>query len=680
MYLTGEYTLLILRITDDEIDFENPYYEYVFYPNPTDIDRQINIPNNIQPDQMDGFYIDVNKPGVFYITIRGNTGQKKKSRTDRIAGAFGVSGVAEIASLVGLNEQEDGYTEYIRLSNFFYDWFSAIGDDPSGYAMIFVNAKDGEFYRVLPMSLQFPRTAARPLHYGYSITLQAIDEQRPNDTEARSTLDRINAVRNNINRWKRAIMDSIIGVSYLAQHITNVGIGVANAEASRVGTVLNAMADGLQGMAYMSTALDASTGSTRDTYSRIREKVDDALHSAGLRDNDGVPPAMFQNIAPPTRAVVGSVFDRMDEVVDELLLKVSNTNPGGAITSTDPASPYIDAYGAAIELLMSSATAIDKAPLPDFDPISSAINASRSMHKAARSGSVGMLEGREDELSSSAYYAETYMLDGTRNPKGVVQEGITSNSLSYITASILNTWGTLHNSTLSPALNSFRKAFLGMRDPSTLSPTYRMVEIRGNDTIYGLAKKYLGTWERWAEIALINDLEYPYISEDGGLYCKSKGDVIYIPSRDSRIPVELLEDLYSVIGVHDRLSLNDVFLGFDIRIDPTSKDAQYEKYDYAFVSGFDAFVQELSFALESKGGLTSDPIKGIGIKIGTKSGGLKDIALWRGIIYRFLSSDYRVEKIIKLSVQQQSGMIYFNTRLKLHGVDEEQTIASKVRR
>lgn len=667
------------------MDFNRVYSEYVFAPNPTDIDRQINIPNDIQPDQLSGFYVNVNKPGTFYITVRGTTGQKKKSSLNRITDQLGISGVSEIASLTGMSQaagldEGNGYTEYVALTNFFYDWFDVIGDEPSRYAMIWLNAKDVEFFRVYPMSLQFPRTSARPIHYGYAITLQAVSEERPSGRfgQALSTMDRINQIRSNMNRWKQAVTKAIISVSYLAHSLPNMGFNVGIAEANNVGVILDSMADGLQSLAYMSTSMHSSASNTRSWYKDIREQVSDTIRK--YQDNDSIPAGNMYIIAPPTRAVCREIFNGVSTIMSEVSLDLNRVNPGGKTSSIDPASPFIDSYGSSLELLMESDIAIDLAPLPDYDPISDSYGESKSMHRAARAGSVGMLEGREDELASASYYAESYVLDGTRNPSGITNDSVTSYSLSYITASILQTWGSLHDASLSPSLQSFRAAFLGMHDPSTLSPVYKTIVISSGDTIYSLAEKHLGTWERWAEIALINGLDYPYISKNNGLRCRIVGDEIYVPTRTSRISADTLETLQSIVDVHDKLNLNSVFLGFDIYIDPTTKDAQYEKYDYAFVSGFDAFVQELGFVLEGFGGLTSDPEPGIGIRIGTKSGGLRDIALWKGTISKWLSSDYRVEKVGKVDVQQDGGTIYFSTVVKFYGIDDSQIVASRIRR
>lgn len=676
-YVTGEYTLLIVNVVDGEPNFERVYSEYVFYPNPTDIDRQMNVPNDIQPDQLDGFYTNVNTVGSFILTIRGTTGQKKKSRMNQ---AFGVSGVNEIGNLIGANVQEDAYTEYMSLTNFFADWFTAIYDDPSGYAMIFLNAKDNQFFRVLPMSLGLPRTSGRPLHYNYTLSFQALREETPTGRYAggrTNAMDIINQTRANMERWKKALMDVILSTSYLSQRSLDRTVGVVNAEYSRVGSMLQGMADGLQGMAYVSTSVDAGASDIRNSFRETRELVRDVIGSLN-KDDDSV--TSQTKIFPPTKYACRELFGNVPDIQDEIGSRMLENNPGGKSVSIDPASPYIDEYGVSLELEMNAALVTDLAPLPDYDPASDASSEIRSMHRIARSGTVGMLEGREDELSSASYATETYSLDGTRHPLGITDESVSSTSLSYLTAMILQTWGTLNDSALSPALSVFRSAFLGARDPSSIASVYKIITVGGADSIYSLAEKHLGTWERWAEISLINGLEYPYISRYGGLTCKVPGDIIYIPTRDARVSPDLLETLSDIVKVHDRMTLTDVFLGFDIRLDPSSGDSQYEKYDFAFVKGFDAFVQEVGFVLESNGGLTSDPERGIGVRIGTKSAGSRDISLWHCLIDSWFSNDDRVEKVEKVEIKQESGAIYFNVKVKFRGVDESQVIASRVRR
>lgn len=678
-YLSVQYKLEILPIVDGEVNFEDVHAEYIFRPNPTDIDRTINIPNNIQPDQLQGFYVDVNTPGTFFLVVRGTTGQILKSKAERALDMFGLGSFADMATLVGLTKEDNGYTEYIKLTNFFYEYFQLIQDDPSGYAMIWLNAKDVEFYRVLPLSLNFPRTSARPISYGYAVTFQAIDETRPAHTDPRTAMDRMNQIRANINRWKTAIAKSIVTVGYLAQHVTNIGNRFGLDQANYVGNILNNMAGGLEGLANTSSQVDTTLSNTREMFSNIRERANTALYK--ITDDTGyLSSQQIAELTPPTRDNIAFLYAGIDDVLEQSRLGLEQVNPSGPSSSLDPASPYLDAYGASVDLMMQARLATELAPLPDNDPITIALNEIRGVHRSARAGTVGYLEGRGDELSSASYAAETYMLNGVRHPIGVSNESGSAVSLSYLTAEILKSWGTLNDNSISPALASFRKAFFGMNDPSTLSPIYKMITIKRGDTIYKLAEKHLGTWERWAEIALINGLQYPYISRIGGLYCKIPGDVIYIPTKDARIQPELLENLYGIIAVHDRVTLNEAFLGFDIAIDPTSGDAEFEIWDYAFTTGFQAFVQETGFVFEGTGGLTSDPEKGLGIKIGTKRGGLRDIALWQGIIKQWLSNDPRIEQVIKVNVTQDGGTIQFSSKVKVHGIDETQVVASMVRR
>jgi len=639
----------------------------------------MNLPNVIQPDQLTGFYVDKNVIGSYMLNIRGTTGHFPRQATaERLLSSAGLGSYGDVRNLI-TNDRPNGYTEYMRMINFFMVWCGLIADDPSRWAMVYINAKDGDFYSVLPMGLSFPRTAARPIYYSYALNFQVIDEQRPMVTaQSNSAIDTINQTMSQMNRWKSAINRAIVTTFHLAQHVINVPFAVANSESSRMASTLSAMADGLQGIAHTSNSVTSVGNRTRDTYADIKERVDRSL--SGRAPSAGrVRPShsTLASIVPPTRAAILALFSGTDTVIEEAANSLSRSTSSGTKNSINPNDPFIDAYGAALELLIDGAIAADLAPVPDYDPISSVANETRTVHRVARSGAVGMLAGREAELSSASYDAETRIVDGVRHPRGYSDEG--TYSLSYLTALILRSWSNTNDGGISPALQSFRSAFLGMRDPSTLSALWKSVVIGRTDTIYTLAQRYLGSWQRWAEIAFINGLKYPYISPSGGLFCKVPGDEIYVPAKDAKISASLVESLLRTIKVHDKVTLPDVFLGFDIQVDSTG-DAVYDKFDYAHTTGVDAFIQELAFVLEGSGGMTFDPDQGIGVKLGSKCSGVKDLTLWRGILNRWLVSDYRVESVDKLSLWYESQTLWFSVAVKFKDVGESLTISSAVRR
>ena len=217
-----------------------------------------------------------------------------------------------------------------------------------------------------------------------------------------------------------------------------------------------------------------------------------------------------------------------------------------------------------------------------------------------------------------------------------------------------------------------------MRNPALLSPYYRVVKVSQADTIYSLADKHLGSWERWFEIVLLNDLRYPYISVDGGIYCRTPGQTIYIPEPGATVPVDLVEDLLRITRVHDRVTLEDAFLGFDIQIG-WDGDSVFAKNDFAHVTGKSAFAQEVAFVLEGYGGLSVDPNAGPGFRIGSKSKGFASLSLWAGVFRQWLINDSRVSEVVALKVSQDKDAVYFWTKLKFEGYDEEIVLADNIR-
>lgn len=691
--LTGTYALTIVPIRDEEVRLDEPYAEYVFSPNPTDIDVEFQIPNQIQPDQEGGYYVEPNDVGVATIRLRGTTGQYPgKSAIEKVVGGNVGRQAGIMANLLGVSDRSDGYTEFMKLHNFLAKWFGQIRSQPYGWALVYTNTKDAEIFQVLPMAFSRPRASNRPLQYGYNLTLQVIEEFRMNRRNNRTSndwLSRMNNIRNSVSRWRQAVNQAIVIMSYLSGSVVSSVLSTTMSPVKDLTNVFSNMNAGIQGLSYTANSAVLSSASSIEQFNEAAknlwsaESTEDYLDSGGYHSprvgsrTGALLPRSADAVVPPTRYAVGAVFSELPTVFGYATEMVNVVNPGRERTGLNPDDPFLDQYSAMVDLRIQSILASELAPLPDYSPTVDSASSSSHMHEAARSGAAGYLSGREDELSSSTLSAESYMLDGVRHPS-ITSTSARYYSLSYIAATVMSAWARGSDAAISPELESFRNGFMGIRNPATLSPLYRTVEVTATDTVYTLAQKWLGTWKRWYEIVLLNDLSYPYVSQHGGLNVRTPGEKVYIPSPEASVPVELVEQLLRLTRVHDRVGLQDAFLGFDIEIDHTG-DAVFEKSDYAHVAGVKAFVQELGVVLEGTGGVTPVRTPGLGLKIGTKSRGARSLALWGSIIRKFLSSDERVAEVVSVTASQDGPAIYYNSVVKFQNYDTTVTIAGALR-
>lgn len=687
--LTGQYSLLIVPIVDGDLQMDSPLREYVFEPNPTDVDVEDSIPNVVQPDQASGFYTEVNEISQRFVRLRGTTGQRsggqRRGYTDDVRSAFGslVPDSRRLTNLLSSGNRSDGYTKFMDLHNFFADWYRRIRSDPSNVAMLYINTKDAEILQVLPMAFTRPRTAGRPLQYGYTIALQAVAEY---ELTARmrqgSWLERMNSIRTQVTRWRQAVNQAVLVATYMMSTSISSVYSTATSPIRDLTNTFRGMSAGIQGLSYTANCAQLAGISSVEEFTRAAEALwgsDDVTSQLdmGGYNGGGLLPRSASEVVPPTRYSVGAVFEGVVDIFDATTEVVNVSNSGGAQPGLNPDDPFVDQYTASFDLWIGSILATELAPLSDYSPTGSASDAAGHMHQAARAGSAGYLSGREDEFTSATLAAETYLLDGVRHP-AVGNTSAQHFSLSYIASMVMSAWSRGNDTRISPELDSFRRGFLGMRNPATLSPLYRIVDIKGTDTVYTLAQRHLGSWRRWYEIVLINDLQYPYVSPAGGLSAKTTGESIYIPAPDASVPVELVERLLRLSGVHDLVKLQDAFLGFDIEIG-SDGDAVYEKHDVAHVAGIKAFEQEYGIVLEGTGGVTPMRTPGLGLRIGTKSNGARTLTLWSGLLRAMFAGDSRVAAVDSLRVVQDASAVYFSSSLKFKNYDSTVTVAGTLR-
>jgi len=109
--------------------------------------------------------------------------------------------------------------------------------------------------------------------------------------------------------------------------------------------------------------------------------------------------------------------------------------------------------------------------------------------------------------------------------------------------------------------------------------------VRYGDNLRMVAQTMLGDAERWAEIALLNDLSYPYISDSPMEGSATPGDILYLPLNDEEIVAS-----NSTFGTDLLLSTDKVNLSYgrggDLSIGADG--------DYSLVHELDCLKQDLA--------------------------------------------------------------------------------------
>lgn len=687
-YRQGTYSLRISPIEDGSIviDANRAVATFQFAPNPTDLDDTMQFANTIQADHANGYYVDVNELGMKTISVRGITGQKPQMNVvDKVLGTSAITNIG----IPGVNPG-DGYTIWQKLYNFFVEWATVIREGPHAYAMLFINTKDAEIYRVVPMTVRKVRTSARPLTYGYAIDLQVLSEADAREMTP-TWLERMDDIRSRVKGWQNAINSALI----LASNILNdTALYTVGSVYGPITSTLSQLNSGLQGFAFTAQKINRYGAYSHEKLKDVAEELTNlnkisSGQNAVLKtiSDTNIPAGAIPGVYPPTADATYEVLvPNTQRILDTTVRALSeNAVIGEGIRSNlDLDSPNIETYGDALRMLQLVYLAVDSAPLPSSTPAGNASAESRDIHRVVRAGSAGDIIGREEQLASAALAGETDLLEdtviGVETRHAVRQQKtIETYTLAHLATIVLRDWARSNNDRVSPQLNAFRKWFLGMRDPASVSAVYKNVTVNSTDTIYSLASRYLGSWERWAEIALVNGLKYPYISRQGGSYQKAPGELIAIPVENSKVPVEVLEDLIQITKTHDLLTTQDLFLGFDVEISEVTGDMVYSVYDVAHLAGVQAFRQEVSLVIEGRGGVTPDRSDGPTIKIGSRSRGRQSVDLWQAVLKIWFSQDERVNEVVWVRVEQHGDVVQFSSKLKFENFDSATTVAGELR-
>jgi len=688
-YLTGIYTLSIVPIRNDVVDAANPIVSYTFNPGPSDIDTNMAFPNDVQPDQADGVYVSVNEVGTGTISIRGTTGQfPQRSELSKYLGSFGSavsSAAAPVSRIIpgadAVLGNKDGYAIWMALYNFFAVWAREVRSNPYQRAMVFLNHKDVEFLQVVPMNFRKTRTSARPMGYGYSIDFQVLSTVRY--TVQIPWWEFMASVRSNSENWKRSIDRAILLISQLG---TQTATGFISAFMNPVQESISSMSARIQGLEFAGKVISDSASSSYEALKNPSSMAFGQEFQKAVRNRPNsaqeynVPFLAEQYIIPPTRTAVMAAFDESGNILDSVNDAMTQAGSLGA-DSTQLAldDSVFEAAESALDLVFTGHLAADSAPLPEYSPSMDAASEAADMHRTSRLGGASLIEGRSDEFASALLAGDTEMLDGARTPRSTRSRGTAEHPLSYLAAKLLPGWVRGDGTGVPAELSSFRRAVLGMRDPTTMAPLFRAYTVKSTDTIYSIATDLLGMWSRWPEIALINGLTYPYISPQSGSYQAGPGDTIYVAAPDAEVPAELVESLLNIAKTHDLVSLQDLYLGIDWEVDALTGDFVWSEYDFAMVAGPKAFDQELAVVLEGSGGVTPDQVAVIPLKVGTKSRGTATVRLWQSLIANWLEQDPRIVFVEWVTVKQEGSVVTYSSKVKFRHYDDTVVLAGALR-
>lgn len=193
----------------------------------------------------------------------------------------------------------------------------------------------------------------------------------------------------------------------------------------------------------------------------------------------------------------------------------------------------------------------------------------------------------------------------------------------------------------------------------------KTIGVTKGDTLQKLAAKHLGSAEKWQEIAAINNIEWPFLSEDGAEGTIKHGEKILIPSTSAASGAGAVGDFGDdTIAGQDTVA--ERLYGRDLKL--VEEDGKLSVVfgsgnDYDTVAGEDNLLQAILLKTKiARGTLLKDPSYGMR-KLKGKRASQADTLLLQHELLSTAQSDPRVEKV-DVDVEREGNVTRVSYRIQ----------------
>lgn len=594
----------------------------------------------------------------FAISIRptqGGTTTTHSGNRYKTLNIKGTTGIAPFRGSGGVNKKDgsgifqpkklkyfSGYEVFIRLRNWFkayYQFKKEEGVNGRNARLIFRNFKDGEFLIVELLNFTMERQAGRPFLYDYDLEFKVLGHLKFAAPESESkffdsffdALDKVDQAR---------------GVFLRTQDI------LRQIEATYESVVV-------EPLRKTSLALKALLGVGSVTADMGKRAISNTVSAAAAL-------GIVLNIASQQSA------NRTSGDLDPRLASVNLPSDLESAAQSQGAS-LINGLG---EGLM----ALDVSLFPD-----ATLNALDQERQAAQRLTRTFYEETIAELKRVKQNAEDFfnlgdatydaIFERTATLSAPTTKVITAAELEVLNAfndsiaglNLLLSTEDLFKSTFDERIQDMVDRFDGEIALFAL-PAVKQVRYVSGQTLERLAQIHLRDSTRWGEIAEVNGLMPPYVTDD----VSDTRDNIVKPGDALLIPVPLTRGFSQVpqakeIKTTRGLNQLEKSLGTDLKLTSDFDLSLSNSGDFEVVSGTNNMAQAVLLKLGyERGEVIRHPSLGSGIVPGSKFPPLNQV---QDGIYRTLLQDNRIENVEDLSLRQENSALFVTFTIKIKQID-----------
>lgn len=591
-------------------------------------------------------------------TVVTHSGNKYKnlqiSGTTGLAPFRGAGGVDKYTGQAILQpddlKHKSGYEVFLELRNYFkayYEWKKEYASEfnVKNSRLVFKNYKDGEYLVVELLSFVMERDASRPFLYNYNLQFKVLKHFQFSNPDV--------GFPENVETILNKVVSKIDTARGICLRSTDI---LKQIEATYDNTIL----EPIRKIGLMVRAAKGTGYTFADLPKNLSRKTISAQHTYAIMSN--------------LKSRQSAVLNTPTTTSEDLLLQQIDfpANISDAVNRNGIDTLYN--LGEAITLIPFS-----DLPMTAQTDLTSEIDLSgdlpRSYYLDALANFIRIRQNAEDQFNvGDASYDALFERTATQpiDPSKVITDAEIDvlNAFNEAIDAIIDILSTTtffkntYDQQIRSIVSSFDAGELNLQSTSSV----KQITLPAGTDLERVALNYLGDAQRWVEIAELNQLESPFVTQDPTSTLENvakPGDKILLPAPQtygSSTTPDVL-DIPSTIN----LSYLEKKLGTDLKLTKDFDLSLGNAGDLEVVSGADNMGQQIVLKISyEKGDLINYPTVGSNLVVGAK---IKPINLMKDDLVRTLMQDPRISKVSDVAVVQDNSAFYITFSVHIKNID-----------